>query len=116
MYRNMRTIFGDDIINHLVASMTVYPPGTYVLLSDGSIGRVLRINEGNRLRPVVGLFEESADPHAAEEILDLSQTQEISIQRFVDVTLLPRRLVEQAKNTWAGVALAPPAADDERAA
>ena len=93
--------------------MTVYPPGTYVLLSDGSIGRVLRINEGNRLRPVVGLFEETTDLEDAE-ILDLSQTQEISIQRFVDVTLLPRRLVEQAKNTWAGVALAP--TGDEHAA
>lgn len=114
MYRNMRTVFGDEIINHLIASMTVYPPGTYVLLSDGSIGRVLRINEGNRLRPVVGLFEESVELQEAE-ILDLSQTQEISIQRFVDVTLLPRRLVEQAKNTWAGVALAPQSAD-ERAA
>jgi hypothetical protein len=113
MYRNMRAVYGEEIINQLIASMTVYPPGTYVLLSDGSIGRVLRINEGNRLRPVVGLFEETTDL-ADAEILDLSQTQEISIQRFVDVTLLPRRLVEQAKNTWAGVALAP--TGDEHAA
>jgi HD-GYP domain-containing protein (c-di-GMP phosphodiesterase class II) len=114
VYRNLRSVFGDETINHLIASMTVYPPGTYVLLSDGSIGRVLRVNEGNRLRPVVGLFGESTDL-ADAEILDLSIVQDLSIQRFVDVTLLPRRLVEQLRRTWTGVALAP-LPEDERAA
>jgi hypothetical protein len=115
VYRNLRGVFGDETINHLIASMTVYPPGTYVLLSDGSIGRVLRVNEGNRLRPVVGLCGESTDLEDAE-ILDLSIVQDLSIQRFVDVTLLPRRLVEQLRHSWTGVALAPSLEDDEYAA
>jgi hypothetical protein len=57
------------IIDHLISSTTVYPPGTFVELSDGS-WRVLRVNEADRMRPVGtgrGGGAGDADPHLLVE-------------------------------------------------
>ena len=107
MYKHTRPIFGDSIVNHLIAAMTVYPPGTFVLLSDGSIGRVLRVNETERMRPIVSVYGGDADP-VEPDILDLAREHDLSIQRFVDVTVLPQRIVDQMRGSWSGLSLSTP--------
>jgi HD-GYP domain-containing protein (c-di-GMP phosphodiesterase class II) len=106
MYKNMREVYGKEVVNHLIASLTVYPPGTYVLLSDGSIARVLRVNEDNRLRPVVGIMDDESREQD-QQIVDLSREADIGIAQFADQTLLPRNVIEQNQNTWTGFAMTP---------
>ena len=76
LFRELRPVYGEEIIDHLISSTTVYPPGTYVQLSDGSMGRVLRINEADRMRPVVGVIDEEGGREL--QILDLSQEAELA--------------------------------------
>ena len=54
LFRELRPVYGEQLIDQLISSTTVYPPGTFVELTDGSLARVLRVNEADRMRPVVG--------------------------------------------------------------
>ncbi len=106
MYRNMREVYGEQLIAHLVSTLTVYPPGSFVELSDGSIGCVLRVNEDNRLRPVVGIVKDHLDIDNAR-IVDLAQNAALSVVRLLGRTLLPGRLPEQCRSLWTGMAISP---------
>lgn len=105
MYRNMRGVYGEELICRLVAAVSVFPPGTTVLLSDGSIGRVLRVNPGKRMRPVVGILAAGARSEDLE-IVDLARDG-ISIERALDPASLPPELAQGARNAWLGLALMP---------
>ena len=105
LFRELRPIYGEEIIDHLISSTTVYPPGTYVQLSDGSMGRVLRVNESDRMRPVVGVIDEEGGREL--HILDLSQEAQLSIESLVPTPRLPRSVVEERRRSWSGLGVAP---------
>jgi HD-GYP domain-containing protein (c-di-GMP phosphodiesterase class II) len=104
MYRNMRNVYGAKIINNLVSTLTVYPPGSFVQLSDGSIGRVLRVNEDSRMRPVVGVVKNDLDVDNTR-IVDLSLEDDLQIVRLVSRPLLPPKLLEKCRSSWTGMAI-----------
>ncbi len=58
--------------------MGVYPPGTVVKLSDGSVGLVTAINAKALLKPQVLLYREDIPRREALSI-DLAEQDEISI-------------------------------------
>lgn len=105
MYRDLRTVYGDEIILNLITALTVYPPGSFLQLSDGSIGRVLRVNEGHRMRPVVGVINQDLDV-GNTRIVDLSREEELHVVRLVNLPLLPLKILEQCRAKWAGMAIA----------
>lgn len=105
LFRKLRPVYGEDIIDHLISSTTVYPPGTYIQLSDGSMGRVLRVNESDRMRPVVGVIDEESGWRETQ-ILDLSQEPEITIVSIVPAPKLPLGVQEQRRRSWSGLGLA----------
>lgn len=37
LYVNLRRKFGSDVIDPFIATMTVYPPGSFLEMSDGTI-------------------------------------------------------------------------------
>jgi HD-GYP domain-containing protein (c-di-GMP phosphodiesterase class II) len=104
MYRAMRSVYGARIINNLISALTVYPPGSFVQLSDGSIARVLRVNEAQRMRPVVGIVRQDLDIDNIR-IVDLSLDEEVQIVRLVNRPLLPPKLLEQCRSSWTGMAI-----------
>lgn len=62
-YEAMKTILSDngrhfspDVIRVFIQSMGVYPIGSLVLLNDGSIGRIIKVNQNAPLRPSVRLW------------------------------------------------------------
>jgi len=105
LFRQLRPVYGEEIIDHLISSTTVYPPGTYVQLSDGSMGRVLRINESDRMHPVVGVIDEEGGREM--QILDLSQEAEISIEGLLPAPRRPRSVVDERRRSWSGLGVAP---------
>lgn len=113
IHKKLRSAYGSEIVNHLVSAVLLVPLGSYVQLSDGSIARVVRINEAARLAP----FVESFGPNAqlgTPQLIDLSQRPGLFIVRAVDTSKLPPRLFDTARKAQQG-GNAPPAAAAEAA-
>lgn len=100
MNKNLRQVFGPEIIGHLAISVLAYPAGTHVQLSDGRIARVVRSEEAMRASPVVEVFQDSS--LRQRETIDLSQQKGLSIQRVLDTSRLPARMFETAKRSLSG--------------
>ena len=69
----------------------MFPPGSFVELSDGSFGLVLKCNLDERLRPIVMLYERQAS-HEQAAIIDLARERSLSIERSIDTKTLPERV------------------------
>jgi len=82
------------VIIALVRVVSVYPPGTLVALTDGSIGIVLYTNATARLRPVVMAYEERGS-ELVTRLVNLAEERELSICRVVGSAELPPHLVER---------------------
>lgn len=87
LYKNMQSQFSSEVVVALIQTLTVYPPGTLVELSGGSIGMVISINHQDRMKPVVMVH----DPEVSAEdsiIVDLIQDKDFSIR----YSLLPKKV------------------------
>lgn len=82
------------VIIALVRVVSVYPPGTLVELTDGSIGIVLYTSASARLRPVVMAYEERAS-ELVTRLVDLDEERELCICRVVGPAELSPHLVER---------------------
>ena len=108
LYRSQRDAFGADVVEPFVAALTVYPPGSYVALSDGAIGRVVRVNAAERLRPSVMVFDANLTPEEAD-IVDLSQVRDLSVASALDPRSQQPNLVEfLGGRAWPGLMLSAP--------
>lgn len=93
LYVRMKEKLGNDVIEPLIATMTVYPPGTLVELNDHNIGKVVKTNAEDRLRPVIML----CDPQSAHDepaIIDLSRERALSIQKSLTPQSIPQAVLE----------------------
>ncbi len=70
MFANQRKQFDAAALNLFIRCMGVYPPGTIVKLSDGTLGMVVAVNSGKPLRPSVLIYDPSV-PKSEAIILDL---------------------------------------------
>jgi HD-GYP domain-containing protein (c-di-GMP phosphodiesterase class II) len=107
LYSELRPLYGEQIIDQLISSTTVYPPGTFVQLSDGSPARVLRLNEADRMRPVVGILDEEGGEREMQ-ILDLMQESQLVITRLAPRPRVPESWIVARRKSWYGMGLAPP--------
>jgi hypothetical protein len=108
IYRNLRAAYGSDVVDPLVAALTVYPPGSFLELTDGSIGRVIRVSESDRMRPTVCLFDDTVTP-AEADIVNLASTRSIRVQRVLDPQALEPDVVEFfGGHRWSGLTLSNP--------
>ncbi len=101
LYTKMKEKCEADIIDAFIATMTVYPPGSYVRLSDDSIGLVLKTNKSERLRPLVAFYEtmqESGDI----VIFDLAKGRECSIKESLNPKDIDRNILAQLQQTLGG--------------
>jgi hypothetical protein len=109
IHKKLRAAYGSEIVNHLVSAVLLVPVGTYVQLSDGSIARVLRINEAARLAPVVESFGPLNAQLGTSQTIDLSQRPGLSIVRAVDTSKLPPKLFDLGRTAPSGAAAPKPA-------
>jgi HD-GYP domain-containing protein (c-di-GMP phosphodiesterase class II) len=75
------------VITALVRVLSVYPPGTLVELSNGSVGVVASVNSADRLRPIVLVYEE-AEHGPDMRIVDSGNQTDLSILRMVQTSEL----------------------------
>lgn len=82
------TRFARNLVLSFVNSLGLHPPGSVVLLSDGSISRVLEPVYGNPLRPKVRILIDSAGTEYRQDngaILELEKASKILIARPVNL-------------------------------
>jgi HD-GYP domain-containing protein (c-di-GMP phosphodiesterase class II) len=84
LYVKMKSQCDFDIIQAFIATVTVYPPGSLVLLSDGTMGVVMKTNEQERMRPLLVLYKEGASQDPDLTLLDLSRQKDLSIEKTLD--------------------------------
>ncbi len=109
LYRNLRGACGATAVDHVIAALTIYPPGSFVALADGNVARVLRVSEQARLLPLVCLFDDSL-PAAQAEIVDLAQPGRAAVERVLAPTALPSGVLEYFGGGWAGLTFPAPVA------
>jgi HD-GYP domain-containing protein (c-di-GMP phosphodiesterase class II) len=93
LYVNMRLKLGVDVVEPFIAAMTVYPPGSFVELSDNSIGLVVKTNPQERMRPIVMLYDSGAWDHGTA-MIDLSRERSLTIRSTLDPKSVPRDVAE----------------------
>jgi HD-GYP domain-containing protein (c-di-GMP phosphodiesterase class II) len=71
LLKNVGKQYDDLIVRALVFSLSIYPIGIYVLLSDGSRGQVVDINPENPQFPMVQIFGEQ-NPEGRPRTLETS--------------------------------------------
>jgi HD-GYP domain-containing protein (c-di-GMP phosphodiesterase class II) len=72
--------FDPNILVVLIKALGVYPPGTVVELSDGSVGVVVSINSNTRTKPQIMLYVPNV-PYDEAIIVDLSKDESLTIQK-----------------------------------
>ena len=87
IYANNRQ-FDEAVVTAFIRCMSVYPPGTIVLLSNGVLGVVTTVNGEHLLRPTVMIYD-AAVPNTETILIDLQFENEVSIVKAVKPQQLP---------------------------
>jgi HD-GYP domain-containing protein (c-di-GMP phosphodiesterase class II) len=82
MFRNQIVQLDKEIVALLVRSVGVYPPGTIVELSNGSVGLVVSVNSTNSLRPGILLYDSSI-PRNEALIIEMEDDPDLSIVKSI---------------------------------
>jgi len=102
LYTNAKTKFSEEVVVGLIQTLSVYPPGTVVALTDHSVGLVVSINLHSRMRPLIVLYDPTvnqANPHIA----DLSKDPTLSIVRSIPRSELSQETSDYLNLTkWTG--------------
>jgi hypothetical protein len=93
LYANRKGHYSEEVVASLIRVLSVYPPGTFVELSDGSVGVVVSINTQDRMRPWVALLE-SGRGKEQPDIINLAETRELTINRSLQLTEFPPEILE----------------------
>jgi HD-GYP domain-containing protein (c-di-GMP phosphodiesterase class II) len=92
MFRQEAGAFDPEILQAFVRSLGVYPPGSFVALSDGSIGLVVESNPKDSLHPTVMIHDEKV-PRTEALLVDLREA-ELAVESAVNPAKLPVAVVE----------------------
>jgi HD-GYP domain-containing protein (c-di-GMP phosphodiesterase class II) len=88
LFATRKGLFDPSVVRGLLHTVSLFPIGSHVQLSDGRIGRVIRGNRDHFARPVVEVVDSSGELPAVE-IIDLSKMPELSVSGTVDASALP---------------------------
>jgi putative nucleotidyltransferase with HDIG domain len=89
MYGQQRAGFDAKVMASFVRSVGIYPPGTVVVLSNGTIGLVVSVNSSKPLKPTVLVYD-PAVPKASAMVVDLEQEPEVAVSKTLKPQSLPQ--------------------------
>lgn len=102
LYVNAKTKFSEEVVVGLIQTLSVYPPGTVVVLNDRSIGLVLSINLQARMRPLIVLYDPAVD-QTNPNIADLSKNPDLSIVKSISRSEVPQETSDYLNlSRWTG--------------
>jgi HD-GYP domain-containing protein (c-di-GMP phosphodiesterase class II) len=92
MFKREAGFYDPELLQLFVKSLGVYPPGSFVSLSDGSIGLVIENNSSDLLHPLIMLHDPTV-PRNEALLLDLREA-EAKIEGALSPAKLPVEVVE----------------------
>ncbi|MFW5799468.1 MAG: HD-GYP domain-containing protein [Spirochaetota bacterium] len=96
MLRDLKNKFDPKLISTFLHSIGLYPPATYVLLSNGYTGEVIEANPDKPKEPKVAvLFDENGMPQSKNEIIDISKEQDIIINQALSKFEFEKMIVDK---------------------
>ena len=93
MYAQARSRFDSNVLQLMVRSLGVYPPGTIVRLSNEAIALVSSVNPKKPLRPWLVVYDPDT-PSTEAIMLNLGQEPDINISKALRSSQLPPEIVE----------------------
>lgn len=88
LYGQQRQQLDETVVTTFIRCLSVYPPGTIVLLSNGVLGVVTSVSSAHLLKPTVMVYD--AAVASSETILvDLEQESEVTIVKTIRPQQLP---------------------------
>lgn len=87
LFANEATKFDKKLLSLLIKTLGVYPPGTIVMLNDGSLGLVVSPGRES-LRPEVLIYDPGVDK-ADAVVIDLCEAPDLKIDESVRPSSLP---------------------------
>ena len=87
LYGQRRAQFDNTVLTTFVRCVGIYPPGTVVALSNGTLGMVVSVNSSKPLKPTVLVYD-PAVPKEVAIVVDLEQEPEVTVAS----TLRPQQL------------------------
>lgn len=93
MFGQQKQIFDVEMLALFIRCLGVYPPGTVVELSNGSIGMVMSVNPKNQLNPSVVLYDKDV-PKKEALIVDLADEADLRVEKSIRLAHLPEEVLE----------------------
>jgi HD-GYP domain-containing protein (c-di-GMP phosphodiesterase class II) len=97
--------FEPGLVKSLVEALSLYPPGSFVRLSSGDVGRVVAVNQGLPTRPKVKVLVDAQGQRLpSPKVINMATHPVLYISDAVDETKLPtsdqRLLLELRAQRW----------------
>ncbi len=92
MFRKEGAHFDGPFLQLFIKTLGVYPPGTFVSLSNGDVGMVVETNQSDLLHPLVMLYDRNI-PRAEALLVDLADAN-LSVETALSPSKLPVEMVE----------------------
>jgi len=93
MFGQQKQIFDVEILALFIRCLGVYPPGTVVELSNGSVGMVMAVNSKNQLNPSVVLYDDEV-PKKEALIVDLADEPDLRVEKSIRLAHLPQNVLD----------------------
>ncbi len=84
--------FQQELLQAFVKMLGIYPPGSFVSLTDGTVGLVIESNSADILHPLLMLYDLDV-PRAEALLLDLRDT-DLAVASAINPATLPLAVVE----------------------
>lgn len=92
MFRTESARYDQQMVQLFIKTLGVYPPGTFVTLSNGSVGMVVETNPTDLLHPLVMLYEPDI-PRSEAMLIDLRDA-DLKVETAISPAILPVETVE----------------------
>lgn len=93
MFGQQKKLFDTESLASFIRCLGVYPPGTVVQLTNGTIGMVMSVNPHNQLRPSVVLYD-SEVPKKEALIVELAEEPDLKVEKSIRLSHLPPEIFE----------------------
>ena len=89
IYGPLRKQLDQTVVTSFIRCLSVYPPGTIVLLSNGALGVVTSVSSAHLLKPTVMIYDATAAASGETILVDLEQESEVTITKTIRPQQLP---------------------------
>lgn len=93
MFGQQKKLFDVEMLALFIRCLGVYPPGTVVELSNGSVGMVMSVNPKNQLNPSVVMYDEAV-PKKEALIVDLAEEPDLRVEKSIRLAHLPQEVLD----------------------